>query len=176
MKVLSSLIFSVFFLNIAQAKELYSIKTKNIDGQAFDLANYKGKTLLFVNIASKCGYTSQLEGLEALQKKYSEKGLVIVGIPSNDFGGQSPEPDKEFKKFCKLNYGVTFPLLQKSPVTGKSKHPVISALLKGAEDKSEIQWNFEKFIVNKNGQMVKRFGSSSDPAGSDFQDYLASIL
>ncbi len=139
-----------------------------IDGkQSMDLSQYVGKPVLVVNIATRCGFTPQLKTLEALYKKYKERGLVVVGIPSNDFGGQTPEDEKEVKKICSSNYGVTFPLTVKTTVKGKGKHPVITYIMSLAESQDEIGWNFEKFLIDKSGQKATRFGSRVEPDSSE---------
>ena len=160
----------------AWAGNFYSNKINNIGGKPMDLNTYKGKPVLLVNIATKCGYTPQLEGLESLHKKYKDKGLVVVGIPSNDFGGQTPENNADVKKFCKLNYGVTFPLTEKSVVQGEKKIDLIKNLIAEADDKSEIGWNFEKFLIDKNGKLVGRFSSAIKPESKQLEDKIQSVL
>jgi glutathione peroxidase len=140
------------------------------------IKDYKGKTVLVVNIATRCGYTPQLESLEKLYSKYKDKNFVVVGIPSNDFLSQTPENDTEIAKFCKLNYGVTFPLAPKIIVKGKEKDPFIRALLDQTPDKSEIGWNFEKFLISKEGKLVGRFKSSVKPEDKELQSKIESIL
>jgi len=140
------------------------------------LKDYKGKTVLVVNIATRCGYTPQLESLEKLYGKYKDKNFVVLGVPSNDFGGQTPENDKDVAKFCKLNYGVTFPLAPKTVVKGQDKDPFIKALLEQTSDESEIGWNFEKFLINKDGKLVGRFKSSVKPDDKELQNKIESQL
>jgi glutathione peroxidase len=145
------------------AESLYQQNVTTIEGQKTSLSTYKGKPLLFVNIATQCGYTPQLSGLEKLYQKYKSKGLVVIGIPSNEFGGQTPENDKDVKKFCQLNYGVTFPLTSKTTVLGEQKSPLVQWLLKEGPNNKEIGWNFEKFLVSKQGKVLARFESSVTP-------------
>jgi glutathione peroxidase len=152
-------IFLALFSLSAQASSLYEIKLDPIRGKSYPLKNYEGKLVLVTNIASRCGYTPQLEGLQKLYTDYKDKGLVILGFPSNEFGGQTPESDVKMGEFCKLNYGVTFPLMKKTNVKGASKHPLFKALV----NKSEIQWNFEKFLISKDGKVLERFPSSVTP-------------
>lgn len=156
--ILALLLFSSFSLNAMSdsvySYELKSRKDKNI------LAN-KAKATLIVNIATRCGYTGQLEGLEKIYKSYKDKGFVVIGIPSNDFGGQTPESEEGVAKFCKLNYGVSFPLSKKMVVKGEGKDPLIQYLIK--KDNKEISWNFEKFLVDHNGKLIARFPSSVTP-------------
>jgi glutathione peroxidase len=141
-------------------------KMKGIDGKEVDLAQYKGKVVLVVNVASQCGYTPQYEGLQALYTKYQNDGLVVLGVPSNDFGAQEPGTDEEIKKFCTTNYKVTFPMLSKVKVKGADKVDLYKQLT-AATDKKEIGWNFEKFVINRKGEVVKRFGSAVEPSSDD---------
>lgn len=129
------------------------------------LKDIRGKVVLAANTASKCGYTPQYKELQALQKTYGEKGFTVLGFPSNDFNQQEPGSDAEIKSFCEINYGVTFPLFQKAPVTGENKQPVFAFLTeKGPkETRGEVKWNFEKFIVNRKGEVVARFPSKVSP-------------
>ncbi len=174
---LSSLIASLLLIQpAAWATSLHGQKINNIGGKPMDLTQYKGKPVLMVNIATKCGYTPQLEGLEALYQKYKDKGLVVVGIPSNDFGGQTPEDNEGVKKFCKLNYGVSFPLTEKAVVKGEKKHPLIANLISQSDNKKDIEWNFEKFLIDKNGQLVERYGSSVKPEDKELTDKIVSLL
>ncbi len=130
---------------------------------ALDLNEHKGKVVLVVNIATRCGYTGQLDGLEKLYQKYKSQGLVVLGVPSNDFGSQTPEPDAEVKKFCKLNYGVSFPLTAKLVVQGPKKDPLFRRLTKTESGEKEIGWNFEKFLVDRSGNLIGRFPSGTEP-------------
>lgn len=149
---------------------------KSIEGKKFQLSEFSAKAILVVNIATKCGYTKQLEGLEALYKKYKDQGLVVVGIPSNDFGGQTPEDEGEVKSFCKINYGVTFPLTEKVLVKGEKKHPLIKDLVRQSEGASEVAWNFEKFLLNKKGQVVARYLSKVNPESEEIRKKIESLL
>lgn len=157
--LLSSSVFS---------QDIYSVKEKSIQGKEFDLSSLKGKVILIVNIASQCGYTSQLEGLEKLHQKYVAKGLVVLGVPTNDFGGQTPEDDKAMAEFCSKTYNVTFPLLSKRTIKGSEKRELYKILTEKTpkELKGEVDWNFEKFLINKKGEVVARFKSSFGPLDS----------
>lgn len=157
---------------------IYTIKEKLIDGSETTLAQYKGKVILLVNIASQCGYTPQLDDLQKLHEKYSEKGLVVVGVPSNDFGGQTPEGDKEMKKFCRLRYGVKFPLLSKGVVIGKEKRDLYKYLTEKSPKlyRGAVAWNFEKFLISKDGSVVGRFKSSVKPLDSELVKSIESQL
>jgi glutathione peroxidase len=145
------------------AENLHSLKVKGIDGQEVSLSTFKGKTLLIVNTASRCGYTPQYEGLEALYKKYKDKGFVVLGFPSNDFGAQEPGSNAEIKKFCQTKFNVDFPMFAKGEVKGEGKQPLFALLTQAAPSKGEIKWNFEKFLIDPSGQVVARFDSKVTP-------------
>jgi glutathione peroxidase len=170
----------IFGLTPALAKKSSSSKIptiKRIGGKkTMDLSQYKGKPVLITNIATQCGYTPQLEGLESVYKKFKGKGLVVIGIPSNDFGGQTPEDEEGVKKFCKINYGVSFPLTAKTVVKGDKKHPLISHLLSQSDNKDEIAWNFEKFLLDKEGKVVGRYKSSVKPESKEITEKITSLL
>jgi glutathione peroxidase len=139
---------------------------KDIDGNDFDLASLKGKPVLIVNVASRCGFTKQYAGLEALYEKYKGQGLVIVGVPANNFGGQEPGTDAEIKEFCSSKFSVTFPILSKVSVKGDDKAPLYKTLTEkgtAGEFAGEITWNFNKFLIDRNGQIMARFASNTTP-------------
>lgn len=143
---------------------LESIPLKDINGNATSLGAYSGKVILLVNVASKCGFTPQYKGLEALYEKYKDKGLVIVGVPCNDFGGQEPGTPDEIKAFCTSKYDVTFPLMEKVHVKGSEKCPLYVALTgKDSKFPGEITWNFNKFLIGRDGQLLNRFNSPVKP-------------
>jgi glutathione peroxidase len=147
-------------------KSIYDFSIKNISGGEIKMENYKGKVLLIVNTASKCGFTPQFEGLENLYKKYSGKGLVVMGFPCNQFNKQDPGTEKEIEEFCKLNYGVSFPLSEKIEVNGENTHPLYKFLKKkagGILGTKKIKWNFTKFLVDKEGKVIKRFAPATTP-------------
>jgi glutathione peroxidase len=152
----------------------FSIKT--IDGKPVDLAKYQGKVILFVNVASQCGYTKQYAGLQALHDRYADKGLVIVGVPSNDFGQQEPGTDAEIAEFCKSKYGVKFDMLSKVHVAGKEKCPLYQYLTTHAQPAGEVKWNFEKFLVARNGDIVARFPSSVEPESEELTKAVEAAL
>ena len=145
------------------ADDIYGLPLKTIDGATANLSVYKGKTLLIVNVASKCGYTRQYTELEKLFEKYQDRGLVVLGFPSNDFGGQEPGTDAQIKTFCQTKFAVKFPLYAKAPVSGKDKQPLFRHLIENAPTHDEVGWNFEKFLVSGEGRVVARFGSSVAP-------------
>jgi glutathione peroxidase len=162
----------------AFAQDLYSVKEKSIDGKEFLMSGLKGKAVLIVNIASQCGYTQQLESLEALYQKYKAKGLVVLGVPTNDFGGQTPEDDKAMAEFCSKKYSVTFPLLTKKTIQGKEKRELYKMLTEQTPGKmkGEVAWNFVKFLVNKKGEVVGRFSSDVKPTDSELTSKIESVL
>ncbi|HEX3798760.1 MAG TPA: glutathione peroxidase [Verrucomicrobiae bacterium] len=143
---------------------LYDIPLKDIDGKDTSLRAYQGKVLLIVNVASKCGFTPQYEGLEALQKKYEGQGFTVLGFPCNDFMGQEPGTAAEIKTFCSSKYNVTFPLFEKLHVKGGEQHPLYAELTgKSSPFPGGITWNFNKFVVSRDGKIVDRFGSMDKP-------------
>ena len=149
---------------------IFDIEVKAIDGKSTNMAEYRGNTLLIVNVASKCGFTPQYEGLEQLYQKFKERGFVVLGFPCNQFGNQEPGSESEIAKFCRLNYGVSFPLFAKIEVNGKDTHPLYAHLKKEASSSKEvgdIRWNFTKFLVNEHGQVVQRFSPSTSPEDLD---------
>lgn len=145
---------------------IYDFEAETIRGESKTLGDFKGKVVLIVNTASKCGFTPQLEGLEALHKAYSEEGLVIAGFPCNQFGHQDPGANDEIQEFCQVNYGVSFQMFAKVDVNGSDAHPLFQHLKKeapGVLGSKNIKWNFTKFLVDREGNVVKRFGSSTKP-------------
>ena len=148
-----------------EAKNLYDFTVKNKKGESVSLAEYKGKVVLIVNIATKCGFTPQLTGLEELWNTYEDKGLVILGFPCNQFANQNPGSDDQTQEFCSLNYGVTFPIMKKINVNGNDADPLYKWLKskKGGILWSAIKWNFTKFLINKNGEVVRRFSPTASP-------------
>ena len=148
----------------AAAGGLYDIPLKDIDGKDTSLKAYKGKVLLVVNVASKCGYTPQYEGLEATYKKFSSQGFSVLGFPCNDFGAQEPGSAEEIKAFCSSKYAVTFPLFTKLHVKGPEQHPLYAALSgKTSPFPGDVKWNFGKFLIGKDGTILKRFDSGVKP-------------
>ena len=144
----------------AKSGGVLDFKMKGIDGKEVDLSQYKGKVVLLVNVASKCGYTPQYKGLQALYAKHKDAGLVIIGVPANEFGGQEPGTDEEIAKFCSSKYDVTFPMLSKVVVKGTGQVPLYTYLTsKDTNPKfaGDIKWNFTKFLVGRNGEIVNRF-------------------
>ncbi|MCH7401798.1 glutathione peroxidase [Belliella kenyensis] len=146
--------------------KFYDFTAEDIKGQKQSMEQYKGRVVLVVNTASKCGFTPQFEGLEKLHRKYKDQGLVILGFPCNQFGGQDPGSDGEIEEFCQINYGVSFPMFSKVDVNGDAAHPLFKYLkgkLKGGLFGSKIKWNFTKFLLDSNGRPVKRYSSLTKP-------------
>lgn len=165
------MIFSGFFGNssaFSEGKTVYEFSPNSIMGEATPLSQYKGKVLLIVNTASKCGFTGQYEGLEALYQKYKDQGFYVLGFPSNDFLNQEPGSNKEIIEFCKTKYKVSFPMFERGAVTGSEKQPLFKYLTEesGEDFTGGIKWNFEKFLIGRDGKLVKRFGSFSTPMGT----------
>lgn len=149
-----------------------NFKMTGLDGKEVDLAQFRGQVVLFVNVASECGYTPQYKALQALYARHAKDGLVIVGVACNQFGQQEPGTDREIAEFCQKNYGVTFPMLSKVNVNGAKAAPLYKYLTgKDTNPKfaGPIRWNFEKFLVGRNGEVVARFASDVDPEGEEFQ-------
>ncbi len=145
---------------------VYDFSAKTIDGKTRKLADYKGKVLLIVNTASKCGFTPQYKGLEALYKEFGKRGFAVLGFPSNQFGEQEPGPESEIAEFCEMNFGVTFPLFAKVDVNGDSAHPLYKYLTQakpGLLGSEGIKWNFTKFLVDRDGNVVKRYAPTTEP-------------
>lgn len=154
----------------------HDFSAKDIKGSEKSMSDYKGKTIVVVNVASKCGLTPQYEGLEALYKKYQKEGLEILGFPFNQFGSQESGTEAEIQEFCDLNYGVSFPMFSKIDVNGSNAHPIYKHLKKeiGGLLGSAIKWNFTKFIIGKDGKVLKRFAPTTTP--EKMEDYLKAVL
>ena len=147
------------------ADSIYDFTVKSIDGAETPLESFKGKAVLLVNVASQCGFTPQYQGLEALYRKYKDKGLVIVGIPANNFGAQEPGTNEEIKAFCSRKYDVTFPMMSKVSVKGDGIVPLYSYLT--SETGGDIKWNFTKFLIGKDGKIVQRFEPAVKPDSNE---------
>ena len=156
-------------------KSIYDFKVETISGDTLDLATLKGKKVLIVNTASKCGLTPQFEQLEALYQQYKDQNFVIIGFPSNDFMGQDPGTNEEIAEFCQLNYGVSFPMMAKVVVKGKDKHPLYQYLTEKAHnqiDDFDIEWNFQKFLINENGTIDKVVSPRTLPNTPEIVDWI----
>lgn len=152
-----------------QETSFYNFKVKNIDGQEVSLSDYKGKVILVVNVASKCGYTPQYEGLQNIYDEYKDDGFVILGFPANNFNGQEPGSNEEIKQFCTLEYGVDFPMFSKVSVKGDDQSELFTYLtaLPNPDFEGEIKWNFEKFLIDENGSLKRRFRGSVEPESDE---------
>jgi glutathione peroxidase len=147
-----------------ETSNIYELTVNDINKNEVDLSNYKGKVLLIVNVASKCGFTGQYEGLQNIYEKYKDQGFEVLGFPCNDFGGQEPGTNEQIKEFCSLNYNVTFTMFDKVSVLGDNKHPLFKILTNNPNTgQSNIKWNFEKFVIDKEGNVVERFRSITKP-------------
>ena len=166
MKIILSALFFITFLFGENSMSIYDIEVKDINGKVVSMSKYKDKVMLIVNVASKCGFTNQYEGLEELHKKYSNKGLAVLGFPCNQFLSQEPGTEEQIKEFCSLTYGVEFDMFSKIDVNGENTHPLYKFLKensKGVLGTEAIKWNFTKFLVDKNGNVVKRYAPSTTP-------------
>jgi glutathione peroxidase len=166
MKILILLAVGLIFqvISACAAGSIYDISLKDIDGKDTSLKPYQGKVMLIVNVASKCGFTPQYTALEALYQKYQDRGLVVLGFPCNQFGGQEPGTDAEIKQFCSSKYSVTFPMFDRIEVNGASRHPLYVMLAgKGSPVAGDIGWNFTKFLIGRDGKILKRFESKVKP-------------
>ena len=160
-----------------RSESIYDIKLKDIDGKDTTLSAYKGKVLLIVNVASKCGFTKQYAGLEAIYEKYKDQGLVVLGFPCNQFGGQEPGTNEEIKQFCSLKFKVTFPMFDKIEVNGAQRHSLYAALAgKESPFPGDIKWNFTKFLVGRDGKILHRFESGAAPESADVIAAIESAL
>ena len=161
-------------VTVSSAKSIYDFKVEGLEGSTIDFSTFKGKKILIVNTASKCGYTKQYEGLQKLYDTYKDK-LVIVGFPANNFGGQEPGTNTDIQEFCKKNYGVTFPMAAKVSVKGDDMAPIFKWLTSGAENgvmDAEIKWNFGKFLLDEKGNLMQYFPSKVDPMNEEITSKL----
>jgi glutathione peroxidase len=179
MKFLPFLVALAMIANTSMAEEpkLYAIPLKDIDGKDASLKAYAGKVVLAVNVASKCGYTRQYSGLEALWRKYKDQGLVVIGFPCNDFGSQEPGSTEEIKQFCSTKFDVTFPLYEKLHVKGPEQHPLYAALT-GPESLTPgpVKWNFGKFLIGRDGKLLARFDSKVEPDSDELTKAIETAL
>ena len=167
---------------VKDAPPALAFSMKNIDGKSVDLSQYEGKVVLFVNVASRCGYTKQYTGLQQLHEKYAEKGLAVVGVPCNQFGAQEPGTNEEIKQFCSSKYSVTFDMLDKVNVNDDSsgKACPLYGYLTGVDTKpagkGKVKWNFEKFLLDRKGNVVGRFGSGVEPTSKELSEAIEKAL
>jgi glutathione peroxidase len=172
---MKTFLFAALISLVLNGSSIYDFKVNGLEGGTIDFADYKGKKILIVNTASKCGYTPQYEELEKLYEKYKDK-LVVIGFPANNFGSQEPGTNEEIHEFCKKNYGVSFPMAEKVSVTGDDIHPLFKYLVDEANNAGAtgpvIKWNFTKFLVDENGKLVKVFPSKVKPLSEEITVYL----
>lgn len=164
---------------VSAVAAVLKFKMKSLAGKDVDLSKYKGRVVMLVNVASQCGFTPQYAALQALHKKYATKGLTILGFPANDFGSQEPGSDEEISDFCRKNYGVEFDMFSKIAVTGTQKHPLYKLLTETKTDPEfagEVGWNFEKFLVGRDGRIVARFKSGVAPASDEIKKAVETAL
>lgn len=169
---------SVFMTTNERVETVYQYELNSINGENISLSDYEGDLLLIVNTASECGFTPQYEGLQELFENYSDQGFKILGFPANNFGGQEPGTDEEIAQFCELNYGVTFPMFSKVSVKGDDQHPLFEYLTnaENPDFTGEISWNFEKFLVDRNGNVVRRFKSRVEPMSGELTNAITEYL
>lgn len=160
----------------SQAGSAHDFAFTSIDGSAMPLAQYAGKVLLVVNTASLCGFTPQYEGLQALYERYSDRGLVVIGAPSNDFGGQEPKSEGEIKEFCQGAFGVTFPLTEKLQVKGAQAHPFYQWARETGGEKLAPRWNFHKYLISADGKLVGAFSTRVKPQAKELTDAIEEQL
>jgi glutathione peroxidase len=161
------------------ANSIYDFSLKNIDGKETSLADYRGKVVLVVNVASRCGFTPQYEGLEKVYLKYKDRGLVILGFPANNFGGQEPGSNEEIKSFCSLKYNVTFPMFAKISVKGDDIHPLYKYLTDKQSDPQfggDVKWNFNKFLIGRDGKIIGRFEPAVKPESPEMAQAIEHAL
>jgi glutathione peroxidase len=176
MKTFLIMALAAIMVSSTEKKEsIHQFKVKDIEGKTFDLSSLKGKKVMVVNTASKCGLTPQYEKLEALYDKYKAKNFVIIGFPSNDFMGQEPGSNEEIASFCKKNYGVSFPMMEKITVKGKNMHPIYQFLTQksknGLED-NDVQWNFQKYLIDENGFLIKVIAPRTQPDDASIVNWI----
>ena len=175
--LVSLIMFS--FLEKVEAKYnklFFDLSVKNIDNKEIDLSEYKGKTVLLVNVASKCGFTKQYSGLQALYEKYKDKNFIVLGVPSNQFGGQEPGSNDEIKNFCETNFNITFPITDKIDVKGDNAHEIYKWAKENHGNSTVPKWNFHKILINKEGKVQDTFGSFTKPLSIKIKKQIELIL
>jgi glutathione peroxidase len=157
-------------------KLFFDLSVKNIDNKIIDLSKYKGKTVLLVNVASNCGFTKQYSGLQELYEKYKEKNFIVLGVPSNQFGGQEPGSNSEIKNFCETNFNITFPITDKINVKGNNAHIIYKWAKENHGNSTVPKWNFHKILINKEGKIHDTFGSFTEPLSNKIKKQIELIL
>jgi glutathione peroxidase len=171
MKSIATLLIALIYISTIAQKSVHDFKVKDIDGKEVSLSKYKGEVLVFVNTASKCGLTPQYKDIQAFYEEYKSKGVEVLGFPANDFMGQEPGTEKEIKEFCSTKFAVTFPMFSKISVKGKDMAPLYKYLTEKKQNgvvDSPVKWNFQKFLVDKNGKVVESFAPSTTVTDSEF--------
>jgi len=178
MKTILSFLLMVAMVTSENGETVYDFKLNLIDGKEVEMSEFKGKVLLIVNTASKCGFTPQYDGLQAIHEKYKDRGFTVLGFPANNFGGQEPGTNEEIQEFCRVNFGVNFPLFSRISVKGEEIHPMFDYLvnMENEDFTGEIGWNFEKFLVDRNGNLLRRFKSSVKPESKDITRAIELLL
>ena len=175
--LLITLMFSFFQKTNAEYEKLFfDLTIKKIDGEELNLSQFRGKTILLVNVASKCGFTKQYTGLQTLYDQYKSKGLVVIGLPSNQFGGQEPGTNNEIKEFCETNFNITFPMTDKIDVKGQSAHELYVWAKENYGSSTIPKWNFHKILINKSGKIHNTFNSFTDPLSKKIVKEIELIL
>ena len=163
----------------ASSRSIYDVELRSLNGKQVKLSDYAGKVVLAVNVASKCGFTPQYAGLQTMHDRYSSRGFTVLGFPCNQFFHQEPGTADQIQEFCSLNYGVTFPLFAKLDVKGEAQHPLYSILSEAADDSGKagnVRWNFEKFLVGRDGRVARRFRSKVEPEDPRIIEAVESLL
>jgi len=181
MKAIGLLITLISFMmvtDIERTDNIYQYELNSLDGENISLSEFSGDVILVVNTASECGYTGQYEGLQKIFDTYSDQGFKILGFPANNFGGQEPGSDEEIATFCEINYGVTFPMFSKVSVKGEDQHPLFDYLtsIENPDFTGEVSWNFEKFLIDRNGNLVRRFKSNVEPEDENLISAIQDLL
>lgn len=190
MKILLTIILALAFMNISNSGgtgnvvpsgdtgNIHTFTVEDIRGQEVNLESYKGQVVMIVNTASKCGFTPQYKELQDLYDRYSDRGFIILGFPANNFGGQEPGSNEEIAQFCERNFGVNFPMFSKVSVKGSDQHPLFQFLTttENEDFTGDINWNFEKFILDKDGELVRRFRSRTNPTNNEILQTLETLL
>ena len=178
-KIILLLIMISFFgseLRANYEKLAYDFQFKDLDGSALNLSEYKGKVIIVVNVASKCGFTKQYDDMQSIWERYQSKGLIMLGVPSNDFGKQEPGTNKEIKNFCEAKFGITFPMTEKVSVKGIDAHPFYSWAQKNYGKSAVPKWNFHKIIIGKDGKIHDTFSSITKPTSKKFLNSINKAL
>lgn len=173
-----TLISLIMVTDIERSDNIYQYELNSIDGKNISLEEFSGDVLLVVNTASECGFTRQYAGLQKIFETYSDQGFKVLGFPANNFGGQEPGTDEEIAVFCEVNFGVTFPLFSRISVKGEDQHPLFDYLtgLENPDFTGDIGWNFEKFLIDRNGNLVRRFKSNVEPDDEELVSAIRSLL